>query len=607
MRTFRVFVVSLIVLFAVSWITISGNNAIGEEKESEKITLKVEGMKVSCCAEKVQSALQKVPGVKTAEVSLERKEAVVEFEKGKVTLAQLIEAVKEAGYQASVALEKTVLKIEGMVTPCCVPRVQEALLKDNGVTKTSACIKRGIAEVEMEAGRVTIEQLIKAVEKAGFKAFVEEKKESKSVPQLESKFKELGMIYNIVEKELGEEWNSVKEAAKKIYGACCKWSLSRGMDIKDAEAYCKSAMFSGINEKFLAEKIFCPKVGISKLNEKYKIPEKDLSKHWDFVKKETKKSYEVCCKWAQSRNMKVEDVESYCKSAILSGMGETALAEKILKEEVRKFTDDEIKELTKNRYGRFADKYAEVGNPCPIRKKQVGSLYNQEEISLVSKTALNLALGCGNPVRFANLKPGEVVVDFGCGAGIDVILAAHKVGPSGKVIGVDIAPQMIEKAKQAVVETGLKDRRIEFYVGNIEKLQLTDSFADVVLSNCVIVLVPNKYSAYKEAFRILKTDGRIAISDIVFSEKICPKRKARFESVWSGVVGGAVNEKDYLEIVKRAGFEKIEIIKRHFLTPEELIAMSTCPGTELAPAPDEKDIEAVQGKVVSIKFTAIKP
>jgi len=305
--------------------------------------------------------------------------------------------------------------------------------------------------------------------------------------------------------------------------------------------------------------------------------------------------------------MKVEDVESYCKSAILSGMGETALAEKILKEEVRKFTDDEIKELTKNRYGRFSDKYAEEGNPCPIRKKQVGGLYNQEELSLVSKTALNLALGCGNPVRFANLKPGEVVVDFGCGAGIDVILEAHKVGPSGKVIGVDIAPQMIEKAKQAVVEAGLQDRRIEFYVGDIEKLQLPDSFADVVLSNCVIILVPNKDSAYKEAFRILKTGGRIAISDIVFSEKICPKIKARFESIWSGVVGGAVNEKDYLEIVKRAGFRQIEIVKRYFLTPEELMAMSTCPGTEFAPKPDEKDIEAVQGKVVSIKFTAIKP
>jgi ubiquinone/menaquinone biosynthesis C-methylase UbiE/copper chaperone CopZ len=505
-------------------------------------------------------------------------------------------------------VEKVTLKIEGMVSPCCIPHVEEALLKVKGVKKVSVCIKRGVAEVEMETGQVTIEQLIKAVEKAGFKASVEEMEKSGAVAQLESKFKELGMIYNIVKEELVGHWNSVKEAAKKIYEACCKWSLSRGMKSKDAEDYCKSAMLSGIGEQSLAEQRFKPiESKYRELSKRYNIPKKDLEEHWNFVKEETKKSYEICHKWARSRNMKIEDAKSYCKSAILSGMGETALAEQIFKKEVRKLTDYEIKEMIKERYGRFADKYAEKGNPCPIRKKQVGGLYNQEEISLVSKTALNLALGCGNPVRFANLKPGEVVVDLGCGAGIDVILAAHKVGPSGRVIGIDIASQMIEKAKQAVIEAGLQDRRIELYVGDIEKLQLPDSFADVVISNCVIILVPNKESVYKEAFRILKSGGRIAISDIVFSEKICPKMKARFESIWAGVVGGAIDEKDYLEIVKRVGFKKIKIVKRHFLTPEELMAMSTCPGTEFTPAPDEKDIEAVKGKVVSIKFTAIKP
>ncbi|MBU4346050.1 MAG: methyltransferase domain-containing protein [Candidatus Omnitrophica bacterium] len=504
-------------------------------------------------------------------------------------------------------LEKVTLKIEGMTTACCIPRVEEALLKVKGVKKVSVCIKRGIAEVEIEAGQVTTEQLINAVEKAGFKASVEEMEKKEEMSQLQNKFTELSIMYNLVKEEIVEHWNSVKEVAKEIYEACCKWSLSRGMEINDAEDYCKSAMLSGMDEKSLAEKIFCPKTGISKLNEKYKIPEKDLREHWNFVKEKTKKSYGICYEWALSRGMKIEDAESYCKSAILSGMGETALAEQIFKKEVRKLTDYEIKDLSKDRYGRFAEKYAETGNPCPIRKKQVGELYSEQEFSLVSKTARNLALGCGNPVRFANLKPGEIVVDLGSGAGIDVILAAHKVGPSGRVIGVDITPQMIEKAKQAVAEAGLEDRRIELYVGDIEKLQLPDSFADVVISNCVIILVPNKEKVYKEAFRILKPGGRIAISDIVFSEKICPKMKARFESIWSGVVGGAIDEKDYLEIVNRIGFKKIEIVERHFLTPEELMAMSSCPGTEFAPNPDEKDIEAVQGKVVSIKFTAIKP
>jgi len=608
MRTFRVFVVSLIVLFAVGSITISGNNAIGEEKEIEKVTLKVEGIKISCCAEKVQSALQKVPEVKTVEVSLERKEAVVEFEKGKVTLAQLIEAVKEAGYQASLASEKTVLKVEGMSTACCATEVEEALLKVEGVKKVlTCCHKRGIAVVEIDSDQVTTEQLIKAVEKAGFKASVEEMEKRGAPAQIESKFVELSMMYKIVKEELVEHWNSVEVEAGKIYAACCKWSLSRGMKIEDAEDYCKSAMLSGIGEQSLAEQRFKPiESKYREFSKRYNIPKKDLEEHWDFVKGETKKSYEISHKWSLSRNMKNEDAENYCKSAILSGMGEQSLAEKIFRAKVRKLTDDEIKDLSKDRYGRFADKYAETGNPCPIRNKQVKGLYNQEELSLVSKTALNLALGCGNPVSFANLKPGEVVMDLGCGAGIDVILAASKVGHTGRAIGVDFAPQMIEKAKQAVAEAGLQDRKVELYIGDIEKLQLPNSFADVVISNCVIVLVPNKDVAYKEAFRILKPGGRIAISDIVFSEKIHPKMKARFESIWSGVVGGAIDEKEYLEIVKRAGFRKIRIVKRYFLTPEELTAMSSCPGTEFAPEPDEKDVEAVQGKVVSIKFTAIK-
>jgi SAM-dependent methyltransferase len=283
------------------------------------------------------------------------------------------------------------------------------------------------------------------------------------------------------------------------------------------------------------------------------------------------------------------------------------LAEQIFTPKGTKMTDAEIKDLVKNRYGKFAEKYADKGNPCPIRKKQVGELYSEQELSLVSQTARNLALGCGNPVNFANLKQEEVVVDLGCGAGIDVILAARKVGPSGKIIGVDITPQMIEKAKQSVAEAGLQDGRIELYVGDIEKLQLPDGFADVAISNCVIVLVPNKDAAYQEAFRILKPGGRVAISDIVFAEKISPELKERFQSTWAGIVGGAIPEKDYLEIVKKAGFGQIEVVESHFLTPEELMAMSVCPGMEFVPAPDKKDIETIQGKVVSIKFTAIKP
>jgi ubiquinone/menaquinone biosynthesis C-methylase UbiE/copper chaperone CopZ len=443
----------------------------------------------------------------------------------------LLATVACAGSEQGV--KKVTLKIEGMVSACCDPEVEKALTKIKGVKKVSACFKRGIAKVEIETSQITTEQLIETLKMAGFKAKVVQMGGEETKHKFEAKFRELSKKYNIPQKDIEKHWNLVKKKAEKVYERCCKWSLSRGMEIKDAELY--------------------------------------------------------------------------CKSAILQGMGEHTLAEQIFKKEISRLTNDGIKNLVKERYGKFAEKYAEVGNPCLIRKKQVGELYSEQELSLVSKTAHNLALGCGNPVNFANLKPGEVVVDLGCGAGIDVILAAHKVGVEGKVIGIDIAPQMIEKATQAVAEAGLQDRKIEFYVQDIEKLKLPDKLADVAISNCVIVLVPNKDAAYKEVFRILKPGGRIAISDIVFAEKIAPEIKERFQSTWAGILGGAIEEKDYLEIVKKAGFRHIKIVNRHVLTPEELMAMSTCPGVEFTPMPDEKDIEAVQGKVVSIKFTAIKP
>ena len=428
---------------------------------------------------------------------------------------------------------KITLKIEGMTSACCAEEVEESLLKVKGVKKASVDFRKGMAKIEFEAGKVSTDQLIEAIKEAGF------------------------------------ETSIIKEGVEE--------------------------------ERFKTE--------LKGLSEKYGIPLKKLKEHWDFVKEESAKIFSKCCKWSHSQGItEMIDAEAFCQSAIAEGMGEYSMAEQLFKlKKLKKLTDAEIKALVKDRYGKFALKYAGKGNPCPIRKKQVKGLYSEEELSFVPKTALNLALGCGNPVSFANLKSGEVVVDFGCGAGIDLILASHRVGPKGRVIGVDIAPQMIEKAKQSEAEAGFPAKRIEERVGDIEKLELPDSFADVVISNCVIILTPNKEPAYREAFRILKPGGRLAISDMVFSEKIDPEIKERFQSNWAGVVGGAIYEKDYLEIVKRAGFSQIEIVKRHFLTPEELFAMSTCPGREFVPAPDEKDLQAVQGKVVSIKFRAIKP
>ena len=198
-------------------------------------------------------------------------------------------------------------------------------------------------------------------------------------------------------------------------------------------------------------------------------------------------------------------------------------------------------------------------------------------------------------------------MDFGCGGGIDVILAAHMVGEQGKVVGIDFSPEMIERAKQAVAESGLQRRNIELRVGDMGLSKLPDGFADVVISNCVINLCTDKEAVYEEAFRILKGRGRLAISDIVLTEDIDSQLRERFQSAWSGCLGGAILEDDYWGTVSKAGFTEIRIVSRYTLTEEELKAMACCPGEAFTPAPAEEDIAAVQGKVISVKFTAIKP
>ena len=233
-------------------------------------------------------------------------------------------------------------------------------------------------------------------------------------------------------------------------------------------------------------------------------------------------------------------------------------------------------------------------------------LYSKEELSLVPELSRSLSRGCGNPTGFAELQPGEVVVDFGCGAGIDVILAAHRVSPGGNVVGVDFSPQMIDRARQAAIEASLKDVTA-FFVADLERVDIPDDFADVVTSNCVINLCPDKQAVYREIFRVLKPGGRLAISDVVYEEKINLDVQAHFQETWPGCVGGSLEEDAYFDILSKAGFTELHVIARHRLPPKELEAMACCPGPEFTPAPDTADLDAVQGKVGSIKFTAIKP
>ena len=166
---------------------------------------------------------------------------------------------------------------------------------------------------------------------------------------------------------------------------------------------------------------------------------------------------------------------------------------------------------------------------------------------------------------------------------------------------------MLERAQQAVTEAGSQSGAIEVRLGDMEETGLPDGFADVVISNCVINLCPGKDAVYEEALRILRPEGRLAISDIVLTQDVEPQVRERFQSTWAGCLGGAIPESDYWETVRKAGFAYIQIVARHILTVDELEAMACCPGKEFTPPPTQEDRVLVEGKVVSVKFTAAKP
>ena len=275
---------------------------------------------------------------------------------------------------------------------------------------------------------------------------------------------------------------------------------------------------------------------------------------------------------------------------------------------------EEILQVVKGRYDKAAEVSGAATDSCccpsaaptsPGFAAQYG-LYTPADLASVPKVAVNLSRGCGNPVSFAGLQPGEVVVDFGSGGGLDVILAARQVTPGGKVIGVDFAPHMTERAKQAVAEAGLSGS-VEFVSSDLAQSHLPDESADVVISNCVINLCPDKAVVYREAFRILKPGGRLAISDIVYSENPVPEVKSRFEAIWAGCVGGSMEEQAYFDLIGKVGFEEIRFVARQPLGSSELEEMASCPGPEFTLQPAAEDLAAVQGKVTSIKFTTVKP
>jgi arsenite methyltransferase len=184
--------------------------------------------------------------------------------------------------------------------------------------------------------------------------------------------------------------------------------------------------------------------------------------------------------------------------------------------------------------------------------------YPAGELVNLPQEALSTAAGCGSPITFAELKPGEVVLDLGSGGGLDALLASQRVGPQGKVVGVDLTPEMVELARRNAQKLGVGN--VEFLVGDIERLPVQDASADVLLSNCVINLAPDKGAVFREAFRALKPGGRIIVADIVVQGEV-PESLRKDMTAWTGCIGGALVREDYLQRIQGSGFVAVEILE----------------------------------------------
>lgn len=225
--------------------------------------------------------------------------------------------------------------------------------------------------------------------------------------------------------------------------------------------------------------------------------------------------------------------------------------------------EKEVKKFVKDRYGKIASEKEPCCPSCgtaPDLVEQAKSMgYSEDEIKSIPADAV-MGLGCGNPTALAELRDGETVLDLGSGGGLDVFLAANRVGEKGKVIGVDMTPEMIEKAEENARKADYKN--VEFRLGEIENLPVEDNSVDVIISNCVINLSPDKLATFKEAFRVLKPNGRILISDLVTEEEL-PEEIRRSFDAWAQCIAGALEKQEYLDTIKKAGFRDVKIVAQH--------------------------------------------
>jgi SAM-dependent methyltransferase len=262
-------------------------------------------------------------------------------------------------------------------------------------------------------------------------------------------------------------------------------------------------------------------------------------------------------------------------------------------------TDDDIVATVRDRYGAIAD----AGSSCcgsQATPLSVGLGYDPSELELLPDGA-DLGLGCGAPLAHLDLQPGEVVVDLGSGAGIDALIAAHAVGPEGRVIGIDMTPEMLDKARANAAAAGAA--QVEFRGGRLEELPVDDAAVDALTSNCVINLVPDKAAVFAEIARVLKPGGRMVVSDVMLNGEL-PDAIVRDVTAYVGCVAGAIRRDDYLAMLSDAGLGEIEVVKDvDFL---DIVADSI--PEEITVAMDELGLTAadLEGVVRSVTYRARK-
>jgi len=277
-------------------------------------------------------------------------------------------------------------------------------------------------------------------------------------------------------------------------------------------------------------------------------------------------------------------------------------------------SNEAIVDQVRERYGRIArTKEAEAADtPCsccgssevPIPETSTVLGYERDDLSAVPAEA-DLGLGCGAPIAHLALQPGETVLDLGSGGGLDAFLAARRVGPEGRVYGVDMTPDMIERARRNAEKGGYSN--VEFRLGRLESLPIDDSSIDAITSNCVINLVPDKAAVFREVVRVLRPGGRLVVSDIVLDRDL-PEAVAKSVTAYAGCVAGALRQERYFEIVHTAGLTDVEILR-----DIDFLASVTDDGASLPPDLQEilegsgVRLEDLRGAVRSVTFRAFRP